>query len=116
MPGAYDAVLFDFGGVFTPSPFDAFHRVAEDLGVPADELVPLVFGPYHEDTDHPWHRLERGEVTIVQARDAIIEAARRRGHDFDPIQVLVAMAAAPPATRWSTACGGSAARATPRPW
>ncbi len=27
-------------------------------------------GPYHEDTDHPWHRLERGEITLEELRKA----------------------------------------------
>jgi hypothetical protein len=33
-------------------------------------------GPYHEDTDHPWHRLERGEVTLAEARAANLARSR----------------------------------------
>ena len=33
-------------------------------GVDPDELLQLVFGPYHADTDHPWHRCERGELGL----------------------------------------------------
>jgi epoxide hydrolase-like predicted phosphatase len=33
-------------------------------------LLPILMGPYHEDTDHPWHRLERGEITLVEVREA----------------------------------------------
>ena len=32
----------------------------------ADGDLDFLVGPYHEDTDHPWHRLERGEITIEE--------------------------------------------------
>ena len=67
------AVLFDFGGVFTESPFAALDELSEELGVAPRELLDIVFGPYHEDTDHPWHRLERGELSLEDAREQIIE-------------------------------------------
>lgn len=89
-------MLFDFGGVFTPSPFDAVESAADEIGLPPDRLVSLVFGPYDQDTDHPWHRLERGEIPIGEARDTIMEAARDSGHEFDPIQLLVRMGGGAP--------------------
>lgn len=60
----YDAVLFDYGGVLTESPFVALDALLADLGggIAVDELRELVFGVYHEDTDHGWHRMERGEL------------------------------------------------------
>ncbi len=82
------AVLFDFGGVFTPSPFDAVERAGERLGAAPGQLHEIMFGSYHEDTDHPWHRLERGELPIGHARDAIIEMGRAQGLEFDPFLVL----------------------------
>jgi epoxide hydrolase-like predicted phosphatase len=91
MSRSFDAVLFDFGGVFTDSPFEAFEAAAAEIGAPPEQILPLVFGSYDEDTDHPWHRLERGEITIGDARDAILQNIRREGLDFDPIQVLVRM-------------------------
>ncbi len=100
MPRSYDAVLFDFGGVFTPSPFDAVHAAASEIGLAPERLVSFVFGPYDEDTDHAWHRLERGEITIGEARDAIMETARREGHDVDPIQLLLRMGGAEPHPGW----------------
>ena len=44
MSRAFDAVLFDFGGVFTASPFAAFELAAAEIGAPPEQLVPLVFG------------------------------------------------------------------------
>jgi putative hydrolase of the HAD superfamily len=86
------AVLFDFGGVFTPSPFDAAEALGKELGAAPGQLLEIVFGPYHEDTDHPWHRLERGETTLVEARDAILELGRAEGVDADPFRLFARMA------------------------
>ena len=72
------AVLFDFGGVFTESPFAALDELSKELGVAPRELLDIVFGPYHEDTDHPWHRLERGEVSLADFAGNI-DAARHLG-------------------------------------
>lgn len=83
-----EAVLFDFGGVFTGSPFEVIRAAGGDLGIDPDELFEMVFGPYDEDTDHPWHRLERGELTLFDARDLLIAHALERGHDVDPFEVL----------------------------
>jgi len=84
----FDAVLFDFGGVFTPSPFHVIRRAASDLGLPAEVVLRTVFGGYDEDTDHPWHQLERGEVTVEAAIAAIVELGAASGHDIDPIAML----------------------------
>jgi putative hydrolase of the HAD superfamily len=78
------AVLFDFSGVLTTSPWPALRASARgDL----DFLV----GPYHEDTDHPWHRLERGEITIEEWLTAIQAAADESGRTLDlaPMQTLL---------------------------
>jgi epoxide hydrolase-like predicted phosphatase len=50
-----------------------------------------MFGPYHGDTDHPWHRLERGEIDFGSAREGIMELARADGIELDPIEVFVRM-------------------------
>ncbi|HEY0640994.1 MAG TPA: cytochrome P450 [Pseudonocardiaceae bacterium] len=47
------AIIFDVGGVLA-------HPAAGQF---ADDF----FGGQHADSDHPWHRLERGELTMVQA-------------------------------------------------
>jgi len=48
----------------------------------------VLFGPYGEDTDHPWHRLERGEVTLAEARQALLALAADRGLADDPFTFL----------------------------
>jgi len=89
---AIDAVLFDFGGVFTESPFLAAKEAGAELGLEAELAMELCFGPYAEDTDHPWHRLERGEVTLEDARAALVRLAAERGLDLDPLEMLVRLA------------------------
>jgi putative hydrolase of the HAD superfamily len=93
MPRRFDAVLFDFGGVFTPSPFGAFEDAARELGADPNAVLEIVFGPYDLDTDHPWHRLERGELPFAEARSEIIALGAARGISLDPLQVLFRMSA-----------------------
>ena len=93
---AFDAVLFDFGGVFLPSPFDVLAKAAAATGAPVDVVLKTCFGGYDQDTDHPWHRLERGEISAADALAGISAIAAESGFDIDPIAVL------------SSAMGGSA--------
>ena len=94
--GPIKAVFFDFGGVFINSPFAAAAAAAETMGIPEAQLLELVFGPYDADGDHPWHRLERGEMSFSDANDAIAELAEAGGHGkIQPTDVLMALAADP---------------------
>ena len=83
-----EAVLYDFGGVFTHSPFAAVHEGSDELGLERDAVFAVLFGPYGEDTDHPWHRLERGEISLAEARTALSALAAERGLDGDPFTFL----------------------------
>lgn len=85
------AVLFDFGGVFTDSPFGALDALGEKLGADPALLMEVVFGPYHEDTDHPWHRLERGEIEFATAREEILALGQERGVRADPFELFAMM-------------------------
>src|SRR5262245_66540918 len=76
MPGI-DAVLFDFSGVLTTSPWAC-------IAATAGGDLEMVVGPYHEDTDHPWHRLERGEITIEEWLPATVALSEAAGPEVDP--------------------------------
>jgi putative hydrolase of the HAD superfamily len=80
---SFDAVLFDFSGVLTTSPWPA-------LAASGGGDLELVVGPYHEDTDHPWHRLERGEITLETWLTEVQALAASTGATFDlaPLQRL----------------------------
>ena len=64
---AVDTVIFDLGGVIMENggPRDFTRRYPEhDPKVVAE----IVMGPHHLDTDHQWHRVERGEITLAECR------------------------------------------------
>ena len=84
-------ILFDFGGVFTPSPFATIRAGGKLLGHDPDEVADVIFGPYDRDTDHPWHRLERGEIAFAECHTQLIAHSRERGMDFDPFEALKSM-------------------------
>lgn len=90
---AIRAVVFDFGGVFIDSPFAALAAAAVQRGFSPEELALAVFGDYATDTDHPWHRLERGEVTVIDARAEIMAShSLPDGSPLDPFELLTALA------------------------
>ncbi len=63
-----DAVIFDLGGVLARNgrPSDLARRYPDHD--PAT-VTTLLMGDYGADTDHPWHRLERGEITLAENRE-----------------------------------------------
>ncbi len=86
---AIDAVLFDFGGVFTGSPFKAIEKAGAEIGAKPGQISSIMFGPFNEDTIyHPWHRLERAEITLDQAVKEITALGEKQGFTFDPIEFL----------------------------
>ena len=92
MPGSpIEAVIFDYGGVFTPSPFVAAHTYATAQGVAPEVLIGVVFGSYGTDSDHAWHRLERGEVPFAEALAEISQDAATAGIAFDLGEMFGAM-------------------------
>jgi putative hydrolase of the HAD superfamily len=84
MGRSIEAVLFDFTGVLTSSPWAS-------LSAAVDGDLALLVGPYDQDTDHPWHRLERGEVTVEEwlvLAQAYAEAAGGQ-LDLSPLDALL---------------------------
>ena len=86
-----DAVVFDFGGVFTASPFEAMRAAGEAQGAAFDQTMAIVFGPYDLDSDHPWHRAERGELDIMSAREQILAIGREQGFELDLFEMMKEM-------------------------
>lgn len=60
----FDAVVFDFSGVMVSSAFTAIGAAAADHDMDEDEFLEYLLGPYAQDTDHAWHKAERGEIGI----------------------------------------------------
>ena len=84
-----EAVIFDFGGVFTSSPTAAARAAAAAADIEPDAFLDLMLGSYGEDGDHPWQRVERGELALA---DAVVwaraESKRRFGVEVDPMDVM----------------------------
>jgi len=78
------AVLFDFAGVLTSSPWVAMAAAGRGN-------LELLIGSYEEDTDHPWHQVERGEMAIADWAVAVTEVGRAQGIevDFAPLQAML---------------------------
>jgi putative hydrolase of the HAD superfamily len=87
-----EAILFDFGGVFTDSPFHAVHDFGEELGIAAAQVTEIVFGSYENDGEHPWHQLERGEITLEHTREQILELGRAQELEIDIFDLFAKMA------------------------
>lgn len=62
-----DAVIFDLGGVIMRNgkPSDMTKRFPH---ADIKKVTEIIMGPHHLDGDHPWHRLERGEISMAECR------------------------------------------------
>lgn len=79
------AVIWDFGGVLTSSPFDAFRRYEAARGLPRDFLRSV--NARNPDTN-AWAQLERHEITAEVFRGLFAEESERLGHRVDGGEVL----------------------------
>jgi putative hydrolase of the HAD superfamily len=90
-----EAVLWDYGGVFTASPFGSVSAYARSVGADPVVFREMVFGSYDTDGDHPWHRCERGEITIADTWAQISAAVETAGYQFDLGKMFGAMSGDP---------------------
>lgn len=87
------AVLFDFAGVLTTSPFAGIREYEADHGYPRGSLRHLLLGDYGAtDNAHPWHRLERGEITTQEFWADLIVRADEAGTPIELAPFLRAFA------------------------
>jgi len=76
-------VIFDLGGVLarTGRLGDFAARYPDHDPVTITEIL---MGDYADDTDHPWHRLERGEMTLAENREINRAALAAIGVELPP--------------------------------
>ncbi len=79
---AITSVVFDFGGVIITTITEKIQRIADSLGCPMPQLHSIMMGPQHESGDHPWHRMERGEVARDDLQGLIAPIAAAEGVHF----------------------------------
>jgi putative hydrolase of the HAD superfamily len=83
------AVMFDFGGVISTSPFEAFAHLEAERGLPAGFIRTV--NATNAD-DNAWARLERSEIGLDEFAESWAEEARALGHDLDGRLVLERLA------------------------
>jgi putative hydrolase of the HAD superfamily len=86
---AIRAVLFDFGGVISSSPFDAFTLLEEERGLPPGFIRSV--NATNPD-DNAWARLERSEVDLDTFAQLWSDEARAVGQELDGGAVLQRLA------------------------
>ncbi|MDA9439407.1 HAD family hydrolase [Bradyrhizobium sp. CCBAU 51745] len=84
---AIEAVIFDFGGVLTSSPFEAFSRFETERGLPVD-IIRRTNAANH--LENAWAKFERAEVDIetfdkLFAAESLALGAEVRGRDVLPL-------------------------------
>ena len=81
-----DAVIFDFAGVLSSSPGELMMQQIQASGIEIDltSFMPIIMGPLHDDSDHPWHELERGRITFDEYLAGIEPLWREAGYSAFP--------------------------------
>ncbi|MDE0879339.1 MAG: HAD-IA family hydrolase [Sphingomonas bacterium] len=82
-------VIFDFGGVVTSSPFEAFNRLEAEKGLPRDFIRRINAA---DGDDNAWARFERAEIDAAAFDEAFAEEARAQGHELRGEEVLAVLA------------------------
>jgi putative hydrolase of the HAD superfamily len=88
MAGMIRAVLWDFGGVITTSPFEAFARYERENALPEGFVRGLNAANHHTNA---WAKLERSEVALDEFCSLYEEEARAAGHNIDARAVLACL-------------------------
>jgi len=73
------AVIFDFGGVITSSPFEAFNRLEAERGLPQDFVRKV--NAINPDSN-AWARFERAEVSAAEFDALFAAEARAQGFEL----------------------------------
>src|SRR5215510_5640431 len=73
------AVLWDFGGVLTTSPFDAFNRYEAENGIPRDFIRGI--NATNPETN-AWAKLESSTISLAQFDAAFELESRAAGHSI----------------------------------
>lgn len=82
---AIEAVIWDFGGVFTTSPFEAFNRYEAARGLPKDLIRTINATDPH---DNAWALFERAEIDAAGFDARFAEEAKARGFEVRGADVL----------------------------
>ncbi len=85
---SYSTVIFDFGGVVTSSPFEAFNRLEAERGLPRD-FIRMINAA---DPDHnAWAKFERAEISADEFDGLFAAEAKERGGDLRGADVILCL-------------------------
>ena len=84
-----EAVLWDFGGVFTTSPFEAFNRFEVARALPENFIRTVNSTNLH---DNAWARFESSEIDVDEFDEAFRREAEALGHSVRGKDVLTLLA------------------------
>ncbi|GAO77103.1 MULTISPECIES: HAD-IA family hydrolase [unclassified Sphingopyxis] len=87
----YTTVIFDFGGVITASPFEAFNRLEGERGLPRDFVRRV--NAINPDAN-AWAKFERAEIDAATFDTLFADEARALGHELEGEAVLAVIAGA----------------------
>lgn len=82
---AIEAVIWDFGGVFTTSPFEAFNRYEARHGIPKDFIRTV--NATNPDAN-AWALFERAQLDREGFNAKFLEEARALGHSIPGADIL----------------------------
>lgn len=86
---AVEAVIWDFGGVITTSPFEAFNRLEAERGLPRDFVRKV--NSTNPDTN-AWALFERNEIDTAAFDLKFLEEATALGHPVRGADILPRLA------------------------
>jgi putative hydrolase of the HAD superfamily len=85
----FSHVIFDFGGVITSSPFEAFNRLEAERGLPRD-FVRTVNSTNPDD--NAWAKFERAEIDVDGFDTLFAAEAEALGHALEGAAVISCLA------------------------
>jgi putative hydrolase of the HAD superfamily len=85
MTKTFKAVIWDFGGVFTSSPFDAFARYEAEQGLPRNFIRTV---NATNPLDNAWAQLEQSKVSGEEFDSLFREESKALGHEVPGADVL----------------------------
>jgi putative hydrolase of the HAD superfamily len=84
----FNTVIFDFGGVITSSPFEAFNRMEAKNGLPKDFVRSV---NARNPDDNAWAKFERAECSAAEFDTLFAAEARALGHELDGTAVIACL-------------------------
>lgn len=85
----FQAVIWDFGGVFTSSPFEAFARYERERGLP-ENLIRRINSA--NSLENAWARFERSELNLDQFDVEFAKEARTLGFEVPGKDIIALLA------------------------